>query len=72
MLTERCWRCSCQENEDGGRPKRRYLDVAKEDMQEVGAREHEVFGCSEGRLQGVTLTEVHGESAVATPDWKRT
>ena len=26
-----------------GRPKRRYLDVMKEDMQEVGAREDEVF-----------------------------
>ena len=26
-----------------GRPKRRYLDVAKDDMQEVGARKVEVF-----------------------------
>ena len=24
------------------------LDVAKEDMQEVGAREDEMFGCGEG------------------------
>ena len=24
------------------------LDVVKEDMQEVGAREDEVFGCGEG------------------------
>ena len=26
-----------------GRPKRRYLDVVMENMQEVGAREDEVF-----------------------------
>ena len=25
------------------------LDVVKEDMQEVGTREDEVFGCGEGR-----------------------
>ncbi len=35
-----------------GRPKRRYLDVVKEDMQEVGAREDEVFGCCEGGHAG--------------------
>ena len=32
--------------------KRRYLDVVKEDMQEVGAREDEVFGCGEGGHAG--------------------
>ena len=26
------------------------LDVVKEDMQDVGAREDEVFGCGEGGL----------------------
>ena len=26
-----------------GRPKRRYLDVMKEDVQEIGAREEKVF-----------------------------
>ena len=36
------------------RPKRRYLEVAKEDMREIGAREDEV------------LTKVYGESAVVT------
>ena len=28
--------------------KMKCLDVVKEDMQEVGAREDEVFGCGEG------------------------
>ena len=28
------------------------LDVVKEDMQEVGEKEDEVFGCGEGRLAG--------------------
>ena len=28
------------------------LDVMKEDMQEVGAREDEVFGCGEGHAGG--------------------
>ena len=28
------------------------LDVMKEDIQEVGAREDEVFGCDEGRHSG--------------------
>ena len=28
------------------------LDVVKEDMQEVGAREDEVFGCGEGGHAG--------------------
>ena len=28
------------------------LDVAKEDMQEVGVREGEVFGCGEGGHTG--------------------
>ena len=28
------------------------LDVVKEDMQEVGAREGEVFGCGEGGHAG--------------------
>ena len=27
------------------------LDVAKEDMQDAGAREDEVFGCGEGELE---------------------
>ena len=35
----------------------KYLDVMKEDMQEVGVREDEVFGCGErgharGRSEG--------------------
>ena len=29
------WRYSCTKKENG-RPKRRYLDVVKEDMQEIG------------------------------------
>ena len=35
-----CWRCSCQEKEDGEDQSgdKYYLDVAKEDMREVGAR----------------------------------
>ena len=33
------------------------LDVVKEDMQEVGAREDEVFGCGEG---GAREDEVFG------------
>ena len=37
----------------------RYLDVVKEDMQEVGAREDEVFA-----------RNVCGKSAVGTPDGK--
>ena len=36
---EMCWRCSCQEKENGGRPKMSYLDVVKE----VGTRVDEVF-----------------------------
>ena len=35
-----------------GRPKRRYFDVMKKDMQEVGEREDEVFGCGEGGHAG--------------------
>ena len=46
-----------------GRPRRSYLDVLKEDMQEVGVREDEVFwevgvredevfGCDEGGHAG--------------------
>ena len=42
-----------------GRAKRRYLDVVKEDMPEVGATEDDV------------LTEVYGESAAATSDGKK-
>ena len=30
----------------------KYLDVVKEDMQEVGEREDEVFGCGEGEHAG--------------------
>ena len=30
----------------------KYLDVVEEDMQEVGAREDEVFGCGEAGLAG--------------------
>ena len=33
-----------------GRPKRKYLEVVKEDMQEVGVREDEVFQCTENPL----------------------
>ena len=33
------------------KPKTRYLDVAKEDMQEVGAREDEVFDRSVWKIQ---------------------
>ena len=32
----------------GASRKMKCLDVVKEDMQEVGAREDEVFGCGEG------------------------
>ena len=41
-----------------GRPKRRCLDVMKEDMQEVEVREDEVFN------------HIFLESAVANPDGK--
>ena len=30
----------------------KWLDVVKDDMQEVGAREDEVFGCVEGGHSG--------------------
>ena len=33
------------------------LDVVKEDMQEVGAREDEVFGCGEGGMHEVGARE---------------
>ena len=33
------------------------LDVVKEDMQEVGAREDEVFGCGEGDMREVGARE---------------
>ena len=43
MWEERCWRCRYQGKTKHGRPCRKYLDMVKEDMQEVGAREDEVF-----------------------------
>ncbi len=51
---ESCWRCSCQENK-------------------TGKTREGVFGCGEGGHVGKKmkcLTEVYGESAVATPDGK--
>ena len=39
MWAEMCGRFSYQEKQDEGRPRIRYLDVVKEDMQEVGARD---------------------------------
>ena len=33
------------------------LDVVKEDMREVGAREDEVFGCGEGDMREVGARE---------------
>ena len=59
---ERCWRFSRQGKENGGldiqfqgetkqgRPKRGYLDVVQEDVQEVGMREDEVFARSVWRI----------------------
>ena len=41
-------RCSCQETR---RPKRRYLDVVKEGMQEVGAKDADAFDRSVWRIQ---------------------
>ena len=35
-----------------GRPKRRYFDVVKEAMQQIGVREEKVFGCDEGGHAG--------------------
>ena len=51
-----------------GRPKSRYLDVVKEDMQGRGAREDEVFDRSYGESTVVTRdgkledTSYHGNS----------
>ena len=42
MWAERCWRCSCQDNENNEDKAQRYVDVLKDDMQEVGVREDEV------------------------------
>ena len=38
------------------------LDVVKEDMQEVGVREDEVFGCGEGGHAGGREDEVFDRS----------
>ena len=46
------------------------LDVVKEDMQEVGAREDEVFGCGEGGHAGGRSERRLRVSAGVTPDGK--
>ena len=44
-----CWKKTFRRKERG---KMKCLDVMKEDIQEVGAREDEVFGCVERRHSG--------------------
>ena len=53
MMTMLAVRCCVSRD-----PKRRYLDVVKEDKQQAGVKEDE------------RLTQVYGESAMATTDGK--
>ena len=56
MWEEICWKCSSQEKDQ--RAKRRYLCVVKEDMQEVGTREDEVFDRNVWRIDCVFFLSV--------------
>ena len=51
MWAERCQRHICQEKETG--KTKRYYDLVKEDIQEVGAREDEVFDRNVWRIGSV-------------------
>ena len=48
VCAERCWRCRVSRKTKVGKQK---MNVVKEDMQEVGAREDEVFDRSVWRIR---------------------